>query len=61
MKHDTEMKGLAPEDIQLVAGGSSISPESLQRARATIRGKDGTTPENAAEFLWKALNGLLRL
>jgi hypothetical protein len=61
MKRDTEMQALTPAEIGLVAGGTSISPESLAKARATIKGRDGTTPEKAAEFLFKVLNGLVRL
>ena len=61
MKRDTRITALTSEQIELVAGGTSISPESLARARATIKGKDGTPPSGSAEFLWKALNGLIRL
>jgi hypothetical protein len=61
MKRDTEIKALTPQQIECVAGGTSISPESLAKARATIKGRDGTSPEGAAAFLWKALNGLVRL
>jgi len=61
MKRDTKVKALTLEEIERVAGGTSISPESLAKARATIKGRDGTSPEGSASFLWKALNGLVRL
>ena len=61
MKRDTEIKALTAQQIECVAGGTSISPGSLAKARATIKGRDGTSPEGSASFLWKALNGLVRL
>jgi hypothetical protein len=61
MKRDSGMKALTPEEIGLVAGGSSIPPGRLAQARATITGRDGTSPESAAKFLSDVLNGLLRL
>jgi hypothetical protein len=55
------MKTLTPEQVELVAGGTSLSPEQLARGRATIKGTNGTPPEDAAAFLGKFIMGLVRL
>ena len=61
MTRDTQMKMLTPEHIELVAGGTSLSPEQLARGRATIKGTNGTPPGDAAAFLGKFIMGLVRL
>ena len=61
MTRNSEMKMLTPEQIELVAGGTSLSPEQLARGRATIKGTNGTSPEDAAAFLGKFIMGLVRL
>ena len=45
MTRNSEMKMLTPEQIELVAGGTSLSPEQLARGRATIKGTNGTSPK----------------
>lgn len=61
MQPDTEMIALTPEQVDCVAGGTSLSPEQLARGRATIKGTNGTSPEDAAGFLGKFIMGLVRL
>ena len=61
MKRDTGIAALTSEQIECVAGGTSLSPEQLARGRATIKGTNGTPPEDAASFLGKFIMGLVRL
>jgi hypothetical protein len=61
MQRNAEMGALTPEQIELVAGGTSLSPEQLAKGRATIKGTNGTPPEDAAGFLGKFIMGLVRL
>ena len=61
MTRDSQIKMLTTEQIELVSGGTSLSPEQLARGRATIKGTNGTPPEDAASFLGKFIMGLVRL
>jgi hypothetical protein len=61
MPTKSEICTLSLQEIDLVAGGTSLSPEQLARGRATIKGTDGSSPEESASFLGKFIRGLIKL
>lgn len=52
---------LSPEELDLVAGGTSLTPEQLAHGRAIVKGTDGSPPEESASFLGKFIMGLIKL
>lgn len=61
MPTKSEICTLSLQEIDLVAGGTSLSPEQLARGRATIKGTDGSSPEESTSFLGKFIRGLIKL
>ena len=61
MPTKSKIRTLILQEIDLVAGGTSLSPGQLARGRATIKGTDGSSPEESASFLGKFIRGLIKL
>jgi hypothetical protein len=57
----SEIRTLSLQEIDLAAGGASLSPEQLAHGRAIIKGTDGSSPEDSASFLGKFIRGLIKL
>jgi hypothetical protein len=57
----SEIRTLSLQEIDLAAGGVSLSPEQLAHGRAIIKGTDGSSPEESASFLGKFIWGLIKL
>lgn len=61
MPTKSEFRPLSLQEIDIVAGGASLSPEQLAHGRAIIKGTDGSSPDESASFLGKFIRGLIKL